>query len=191
MFALQSLAKRAAPAGVPAAKNLARAGVYVLGVLGSIGVGAKAPEVAPVLPLAVLIAALCVSSVTDVESGYIFDVVTLPALIAEIAIAAFFGGWESSLQGALACASVIAVLYGATRGRGIGLGDLKLAACIGAGLGPFGGIAAIGAAFVFGGAHAVFMVARRRVSRGDSLRFAPYMALGFAASFLWLGAIWE
>lgn len=191
MIVLQSLARRAAPTGALAPRGLYRAAVFAMGVVGTIAITVDARIPAPVLPLAVLIAALCVCTVTDVECGYIFDIVTLPALAIEVGMAGICGSWESSLQGALACASCIAVLYVCTCGRGIGLGDLKLAACIGAGLGPLGGITAVGAAFVLGAAHALVMLTQRRVARGDSLRFAPYMALGFVASLLWLRVIWE
>lgn len=116
----------------------------------------------------------------DAACGYVFDAVTAPAL-ALIALAAIAG--ESSagtLMGAAAAGSALGMLYAITRGRGLGLGDVKLAACLGAGTGVSGGLEALGVAFVAGGAYAAFLLLTKRASRGDEMRFAPFMAGGMA-----------
>jgi leader peptidase (prepilin peptidase)/N-methyltransferase len=63
-------------------------------------------------------------------------------------------------------------------GRGLGLGDAKLACCIGAALGPSDGLASLGIAFVLGGAYAGFLLVSRRGRRSDAVPFAPYLAFG-------------
>lgn len=140
--------------------------------------------------LSVLAACLCVCAATDLETGYIPDVVTFPALAIELLVAVIGASWESAVQGALACAAVIAALYVLTRGRGIGLGDLKLAACIGAALGAPGGLWALGCAFIAGALHAGSLLARRRIQRGDTLHFAPYLAVGCVPAVFWSGSPW-
>ena len=140
--------------------------------------------------LSVLAACLCVCAATDFETGYIPDVVTFPVLATELLVAVTGASWESAVQGALACAAVIAALYVLTRGRGIGLGDLKLAACIGAALGAQGGLWALGCAFITGALHAGSLLALRRIQRRDPLRFAPYLAVGCVPAVFWSGLPW-
>lgn len=190
MFALHVLAQKVLSGTNFAPRSRYRRVAYAMGIVASVAVGMTTPGTVSAVTLAVLIAALCVCSITDVETGYVLDVVTFPVLIGELAAAPLSAGLEASVQGALACAAPIGALYCFTFGRGIGLGDLKLAACIGAGLGPLAGLTAIGAAFIVGGIHGVALLATRQVPRGCSLRFAPYMALGCAASLLWSRAIW-
>jgi len=71
-----------------------------------------------------------------------------------------------------------------SRGRAIGLGDVKFAACIGAALGSLQGELALGVAFVLGGTYAA--VALVRGSRRDaSTCFAPYLAAASFAVVCW------
>lgn len=67
-------------------------------------------------------------------------------------------------------------LHLVTRGRGIGLGDVKAAAVIGASFGAAYGIAVLGAAFVLGTLVVLPAVALGRIARGDAVPFAPYLA---------------
>lgn len=72
-------------------------------------------------------------------------------------------------------------LYALTHGRGLGLGDAKLACCIGAATGAANGLESLGTAFVLGGTYAAYLLASKRACRKDELRFAPYLAAGLAA----------
>lgn len=72
-------------------------------------------------------------------------------------------------------------LYALTHGRGLGLGDAKLACCIGAATGAANGLESLGTAFVLGGTYAAYLLASKRARRKDELRFAPYLAAGLAA----------
>lgn len=123
-------------------------------------------------------AAVCAA--TDAACGYIFDIVTLPALAMLLMLAWAAGEAFAAIAGALAAGGALALLYAATRGRGLGLGDVKLACCIGAALGAFDAIRALGIAFVAGGCYAAVLLLFRRASRGDAIRFAPYLAAGTA-----------
>jgi len=65
--------------------------------------------------------------------------------------------------------------------RGMGMGDVKLGAFIGLGLGYLGwGHVALGvfAAFLFGGLAGVALIAARLRSRRDQIPFGPWLALG-------------
>lgn len=122
-----------------------------------------------------------IAAATDVRTGYIPNVVTrttaaagvLLALPSEIATAA---------GGACAVGGVLFALHLVTRGRGLGLGDVKLGAAIGACLGPWPGIAALGAAFIAGGVYAVIVLASKHRSRHDAIAFGPFLALGTLAA---------
>lgn len=132
------------------------------------------------------IALICcaVAAITDAQTGYVFDSVTLPSLAAVLAIAAFTGSLELALGGALCAGGCLGFLWIVTRGRGLGGGDVKLACCIGAASGITGGLTVLAIAFVAGGAYAAYLLATGRAKRGTEMRFAPYLAASLAALFL-------
>ena len=130
--------------------------------------------------LTLTVSVCTVAAVTDVSTGYVFDRVTFPAIAATLACSAFEGSLAHALLGIAVAAGALAALYALTMGRGLGLGDVKLAACIGAGLGALDAALALGTAFVIGGAYGAYLLATRRALRGDALRFAPYLAAGVA-----------
>jgi leader peptidase (prepilin peptidase)/N-methyltransferase len=136
---------------------------------------------ASVLICVASMAAVTVCAATDSFSGYVFDAVTLPAFGAILALASFQHHFLFAAAGALAAGAAMALLYAVTMGRGLGLGDVKLACCIGAALGAYDALASLDAAFVAGGVYAAFLLLTRRGSRGDEMRFAPYLAAGMAA----------
>jgi prepilin signal peptidase PulO-like enzyme (type II secretory pathway) len=118
----------------------------------------------------------------DARTGKIPNRLTYPALALLLLLGWAAGRTAETLEGSAAAAGALLALHLVTRGRGIGLGDAKLAGCIGAALGPRGGLFALGCAFVAGGAVAGFMLASGRAERGDRIAFGPYLALGALAS---------
>lgn len=120
----------------------------------------------------------------DAACGYVFDTVTFPCLLAMAAIATAAHALLPFLLGAGACAGCLAALYVLSRGRGLGLGDVKLACCIGGAIGVRYSVEALGVAFVLGGAYASYLLVTKRARRGDEMRFAPYMAAGMLAVVL-------
>jgi leader peptidase (prepilin peptidase)/N-methyltransferase len=125
-----------------------------------------------------------IASVTDLQSGYIFDAVTVPALGATFALAGVNGTLAGSLAGAAIVGACFAALHLATRGRGIGLADAKLGACIGAAVGVQQGVAVMESAFVLGGVYAAVLLTMRRARRGTEIRFAPYLAIALTAALI-------
>ena len=105
----------------------------------------------------------------------------MPAAACTVALAAANHQGAAACAGAALAASALLALHLVTRGRGIGLGDVKLAFAIGAGLGPLRGLEALGAAFIAGAAYALWLLARRRARRTSSLPFAPFLAVGTVA----------
>ncbi|HLI97606.1 MAG TPA: prepilin peptidase [Candidatus Baltobacteraceae bacterium] len=124
--------------------------------------------------------AVVVSAACDAACGYVFDALTMPCAAIMFGIAGVFGTLNPFLLGVAACGGSLAFLHLITRGRGLGLGDVKLACCIGGAAGALGGIEALGIAFVLGGAYASILLVLKRAQRGQELRFAPYMAAGMA-----------
>lgn len=118
------------------------------------------------------------AGVIDARTGFIPDRITRVTAVAAAACTLPDGAACAAFGGALLAGGVPALLYLATRGRGIGLGDVKLAAAIGAGLGPVGGIGALGAAFVLGGVYGSALLLLGSAQRSDALRFGPFLAAG-------------
>jgi len=83
------------------------------------------------LRTALLLALLLASAVTDLLDRKIFNALTYPAVLAGLLLSAVAGFWP--LAGGLAAiALTIAVFYPLCRSGGMGLGDLKLMAAVGA-----------------------------------------------------------
>lgn len=120
----------------------------------------------------------------DAMCGYVFDAITLPSLTLLLLLSIASQTFTAFALGVLTCGGALMMLYAGTRGRGLGLGDVKLACCIGAAVGAVGGVEALGIAFVLGGAYAAFLLGTGRARRGEELRFAPYLAAGTAVIVL-------
>ncbi len=118
------------------------------------------------------------AAVVDARTGFIPDAISVPTAAAALAVAVAEGGADTACCGVLAAAGALLFLHAITRGRGIGLGDVKLAGAIGAGFGLPAGLTALGAAFVAGGAYGLWLLASRRAARGAEIRFGPFLALG-------------
>lgn len=133
----------------------------------------------PVCAFALGSAGLC--AITDLASGYVFDVVTLPTLAALLFAAAVNAHFAAAAAGALAAGGALAALYVVTAGRGLGFGDVKLACCIGAAFGAADALRCLEIAFVLGGIYAAALLCLRRAKRGDEVPFAPFL---FAAMLI-------
>jgi leader peptidase (prepilin peptidase)/N-methyltransferase len=136
------------------------------------------------LPTAVAIVTTCAAAVVDARTGLIPDRISGCGAVATFAAAALSGTLASAVAGAAAVAGSLLLLFGMTRGRGLGFGDVKLGVTIGAGCGAAAGMMALGTAFVAGASFAVVMVAARRARRRDTIPFAPFLAAGTIAGAL-------
>ncbi len=132
------------------------------------------------LPAIIALACAAICASTDVQCGYVFDRVTISGVTLSVLCAIAAGRGSDALAGACCASGTLLLLWGLSRRRGIGLGDVKLAAVIGAATGPLVGFAALGAAFVLGAGVACAGLATRKLHRGASLRFAPYLASSLA-----------
>jgi len=116
---------------------------------------------------------------SDVRCGIVPDIFTLGPLALAIAVAIFFREWWviASCVFVLTPFSIAAL---ASRGRGMGWGDVKLVALGGALLGMD---AAVLSCLVACAAAVLVALVRRRVHH--PIAFAPYLVAAFAFSLLW------
>jgi leader peptidase (prepilin peptidase)/N-methyltransferase len=151
---------------------IAIAGCAVIGA--AVGFRGAPPADAATLLLVVLALTVCTAS--DLRSGTIPDLFTLGPLVVLLAVATARHAW-APLLGALFAFVPFAATAALSRGRGMGWGDVKLAALGGAALG-IGGITL--AALAAGLGACVFALASRRLRR--PVAFGPYLAVSIGAA---------
>jgi prepilin signal peptidase PulO-like enzyme (type II secretory pathway) len=132
-----------------------------------------APGRLALLALAVLALAGCTAA--DLACGMLPDLLTLGPLAFALGTAALARDWHPAF-GAGFVALPFALLALFSRGRGMGWGDVKLAALGGALLGA--GDAAIAVTLA---ALAAYLTAYRRRRLREPTAFGPYLAIAFAA----------
>jgi prepilin peptidase CpaA len=111
---------------------------------------------------AILIAVVVgIAIVTDVRSRRIPNSLTFSALGAALVVRFAFQGWAGlglALVGAIIAPLVLLIVHA---GRGIGMGDLKLAAAVGAFFGPVAAVVAMLASAILGGVLAMALLMQR------------------------------
>lgn len=160
--------------------------IYAVTLLAATWSASRAGGEFAIAAVSMVLAIVAIAAITDMQSGLIFDAITVPALVLLILAGVAAHHAALSLYGALAGAALPGCLYLLTRGRGIGLGDVKLGACIGAALGSSAVMYAFGLAFVAGAAVGLLLIVTGRASRKTEIRFAPYLALATACVAAWL-----
>jgi leader peptidase (prepilin peptidase) / N-methyltransferase len=131
-----------------------------------------------------LVAFVVISAVTDIETGYVFDIVSLASAISLMILNLAQGTAASSLSGACLAAAPFLLIWTVTRGRGIGFGDVKLAVVAGLGVGASTACVCVGASFVVGALWSVAALLFGRVRFGQPVAFAPFVAAGVAIVLL-------
>lgn len=96
--------------------------------------------------------------------------------------------WTNHIVAALAACAFFAILVAVTRGKGMGMGDVKLALPLGLIFGWPDIIFLIGIAFVIGAITGVGFIIMKRKTIKQSLPFAPFLAIGAAVVF-WGGFV--
>lgn len=131
---------------------------------------------------------LIVCAFIDIDQGIIPDRITYPALAAGLFLSWWTVGLKSALLGVAVFAGVL-LLAALFSNGGMGGGDIKLAAVIGA----FSGFPSAGAGLILacitGGLWAGFLLITRRAGRGTSIRFGPFLAAGGWLGFMYGSAL--
>ena len=139
---------------------------------------------------AALLAALVAVTAIDLRYQIIPDVITLPGVLAGLvaSVASHRVSWMESAGGILLGAGLFVAVIVLSRG-GMGGGDLKLGAMLGAFLGWKAVIVALFIAVVLGGVSAIALLASGRLARKDAIPFGPFLAVGGAMALFWGNAI--
>jgi len=135
---------------------------------------------------AVLLAALVAITAIDLRHQIIPDAITLPGILAGITanVATRHLNWAEVALGIALGGGVFFAIIVASRG-GMGAGDMKLGAMLGAFLGWKIALFALMVAVVVGGVSAVALMALGVRNRKDAIPFGPFLALGGAAALFW------
>lgn len=139
-------------------------------------VTAHVPSPGSVALLAALCAILAAVCCTDMQYGIVPDVFTLVPLAALLAYAVAARQWQIPLSAAVPFLP-FAIVAAISHGKGIGWGDVKLAALGGAVLGA----QTATVAFMLS-CFAAVIVARVQGRQGSPIAFAPYLACAIAAA---------
>lgn len=121
---------------------------------------------------------VAVAAVSDLRTGRIFTLAAGATAAAALAAALVENRLVPALGGSLAVGLALFALRTATRGRGLGAGDVRLGWAVGAGLGAAAGFAAFAWAFVLGAIYGCVLLALGRARRTSEIRFAPFIAAG-------------
>jgi len=154
------------------------------------GVGITAPLILLATLWIAVFEALLVMTLIDIRLGIIPDEINIflaaagvlllliPAPLDAVAVLA-------RIIAALGAGAFFALLIAVTRGKGMGMGDLKLAIPLGLLFGWPEILLVLMAAFVIGAVMGVIAVARGTNSMKGTLPFGPFLALGAMTAFFW------
>ncbi len=142
------------------------------------------------LPALILISALIVLAVIDLEHRLLPNVIVGPVALAGLvlSILANPAGWWTYPLFALAVAGALLVLALAIPG-GMGMGDVKMGGMLGAFLGPYAALAVFLGALI-GAVSGGLLMAVGKVQRRSALPFGLFMALGGVISLFVGPQLW-
>lgn len=142
------------------------------------------------LVAAAFLAILLALALIDGEHYLLPDRITKPGMLAGL-VSSFFVSWTSPegavlgmLGGAAALYSLIGIWWLVRKQQGMGLGDPKMLAMIGAFLGPGKTVLTLFLACLLGTLLGLTLVALRRAELQSKLPFGVYLAIGAASSLL-------
>jgi leader peptidase (prepilin peptidase)/N-methyltransferase len=133
-----------------------------------------------------LLTALVAATAIDLEHQIIPDRITLPGILAGFVanLATQRVWWLDSVLGiAVGGGLFLAIIL--VSGGGMGGGDMKLGAMLGAFLGWKVTLVSLFVAVVLGGGLAIALLASGRMRRKDPIPFGPFLAVGGAIGLFW------
>ncbi|MCL6613019.1 MAG: prepilin peptidase [Firmicutes bacterium] len=142
-----------------------------------------------------LYAALAIA-IAGIDLGWMIvpDVLSLPGLGVGLVFGLLRGSFPEALIGALAGGGFMLIVYFAVlfllKKEGLGLGDAKLLAMVGAFLGWQGALFAIFLASLLGSVVGLGLMALRRLRPGQPMPFGPYIALAGFILMVWPWQEW-
>jgi leader peptidase (prepilin peptidase)/N-methyltransferase len=153
-----------------------------------LGVWAFASDRLGLLPLLLAwgFVGVCLT-VIDLDHHRLPDALTLPMLIVTpvgLILAMLLGDeidWIAVVAGAVIWGGFLLLLWLLSAGRGMGLGDVKMAPSLGALLGALGigpAIAGLAIGFIVGGVVGAGLLLLGRAGRGTRIAFGPFLLVG-------------
>lgn len=141
----------------------------------------------PVIAAYVSVFIICTG--TDLLAYRVPNVVTYPAIVLALAIGMIAPAANrlDVAAGGLVIGGTFFAMAVATRGRGMGMGDVKLALFVGFALGLTIGIKALLVTALLGGVFAVLLMLVRIRKRQDIMPYGPFISAGALAMMLWQG----
>lgn len=113
----------------------------------------------------------------DLDHLLIPDALVVPCAVLALAFGIAEHRLLGAIEGALIAGGAFWLIYLATRGRGMGFGDVKLAAALGLALEVRSAIALVAASFIVGAALAVPVLLAGSRGRRDALPFGPFLVI--------------
>jgi len=132
----------------------------------------------------ILCSALVVITFIDLEHKIIPDKITYPGMAVGLIISLFSNSFLPSLFGLAIGAGILYLIVILSRG-GMGGGDVKLAAMLGAFLGWRLLLLNLFLSFLFGGVIATILLLLKIKGRKDYIPFGPYLALAGIVTIFW------
>ncbi|HPU48177.1 MAG TPA: prepilin peptidase [Syntrophomonadaceae bacterium] len=136
----------------------------------------------------VLVIILVSAAFIDLDEGIIPDVITIPGVILGLAVSFFTIGFLPALWGALAFGGVLFVAAVISQG-GMGGGDIKLAAAIGAFCGLPGALITLLLSSLLGTLFGIILIMMGRAGRKTPVKFGPFLAVSAYIAFLFSNEI--
>ena len=115
--------------------------------------------------------------IIDLEHQYIPDELSFAILL--LFLLTSYHPLFSSLFAGFLCAFLLLLIHLSTRGRGMGLGDVKLAIALGAWLGLEKGLTWLMTSFILGGIVAFFLLILRKAKLKTKIAFGPFLIIAF------------
>ena len=153
-----------------------------------VAVGLRFHDLLPLVSGLVFAFLMVVITFIDLDHQLILNRITYPGIVIGLVLAALKGQLLSAALAAAGAAAVILAIVVVSRG-GMGGGDIKLAALMGAFLGWPAVAVALFVAFLAGGTVGIILLALRLRGRKDAIPFGPALAAGALAALFWGDAI--
>ncbi len=176
---------------VPAAAPQWRRAAIVLATAGLFAAaGARYHDPSHLALVTAYIAVLTLCTATDVLAYRVPNVVTYPAMLLAFIAGALMPDADllRVMAGGALAGGILLLPAVLTRGRGLGMGDVKLGFFVGLALGLSLTLSALLLMALTGGVAAAILLLTGSRRRGDPIPYAPFISLGALAVLLWQGA---
>lgn len=107
------------------------------------------------------------------------------SLLLQVLVAPQFATFYLSILSGFAVMLPILAIHLATKKKGMGFGDVKLAFCMGILLGTKGGLIALYVAFLVGACVGLLLIIGKKVKIKSKIAFGPFLIIGIVGVLIW------